>query len=65
MFSELKSKKCPELIKFNMSQILGEEVSWVVLRWDEEDLDLLLRYAFSHIMITNIYMFSANFLHRV
>ena len=65
LWKELNSELCSELLKFEMAKILGEETSSVVFREDEEHINLLLSYAFTHVMILNINMFCVDFLHRV
>jgi hypothetical protein len=62
---ELNSKLLFELLEFEVSKILGEDISSVIFGGDMIQQNLFDRYAFMHIMIFYINMFGANFLHRL
>ena len=65
LLKELNTELCSELLKFEASKILGEDIGSVIFRGDEEHIDLPLSYALMHVMILNINMFHADFLHRI
>ena len=65
LLEKLNTKLCSELLKFEASKILGEDIGSVIFRGDEEHIDLPLSYALTHVMIFNINMFRADLLHRV
>ena len=65
LLEELNTELCSELLKFEVSKILGENISSVIFRGEEEHIDLPLSYALMHVMILYINMFHADFLHRV
>ena len=65
LLEELNTKLCSELLKFEASKILGEDISSVIFRGDKEHIDLPLSYALTHVMILNINMFCVDLLHRV
>ena len=65
LLEELNTELCSELLKFEASKILGEDIGSVIFRGDEEHVNLPLSYALTHIMILNINMFCTDLLHRV
>jgi hypothetical protein len=62
---ELNSELSFELLEFEASKILGEDISSVIFGGDMIQHNLFYRYALTHIMIFDINMFGAYFLHRV
>ena len=54
-----------ELLKLDTSKIFGEDIGSVILAGDEEDFNLALSYALTNIMVFQVNMFGAYFLHRV
>jgi hypothetical protein len=62
---ELNSELSFELLKFEASKILGEDICSVIFGGDVIQHNLSNRYAFMHIMIFYINMFGVYFLHRV
>jgi hypothetical protein len=54
-----------ELLEFEASKILGEDICSVIFGGDVIQHNLFDRYAFTHIMIFYINMFGAYFLHKV
>jgi hypothetical protein len=62
---ELNSKLLFELLEFEMSKILGEDISSVIFGGDVIQHNLFNRYALMYIMIFYINMFGMDFLHRV
>jgi hypothetical protein len=62
---ELNSKLLFELLEFEVSKILGEDISSVIFSGDMIQHNLFDHYAFMHIMIFYINMFGVYFLHRV
>jgi hypothetical protein len=65
LWEELNAKLSSELLKFEASKILGEDISSVIFSGDKVSLYLFNCYAFTHIMILDINMFGMYFLHRV
>jgi hypothetical protein len=62
---ELNSELSLELLEFEVSKILGEDISSVIFGGDVIQHNLFDCYAFTHIMIFYINMFGAYLLHRV
>jgi hypothetical protein len=62
---ELNSELLFELLEFEASKILGEDISSVIFGGDMIQHNLFDRYALTHIMIFYINMFGADFLHSV
>jgi hypothetical protein len=65
LWEELDAELLFELLKLEVSKILGEDISSVIFSGDMINHNLLFRYALMHIVILNINMFGADFLHRV
>ena len=65
LLEELNTELCSELLKFEASKILGEDIGNVIFRGDKKHIDLPLSYALTHIIILNINMFSVDLLHRI
>ena len=62
---ELNTELCSELLKFEASKILGEDIGSVIFRGDEEHVNLLHSYALTYVTILNINMFCMDLLHRI
>jgi hypothetical protein len=65
LWEELNAKLLPELLEFEASKILGEDISSVIFGGDMIQHNLFNCYALTHIMIFYINMSGADFLHRV
>ena len=61
---ELNTELCSELLKFEVSKILGEDIGSVIFRGDKIHVYLPLSNTLTHVMILNINMFCADFLQQ-
>ena len=62
---KLQSKHQPEFQEFDMPQVLGEHVCWVVITIDKEDLNLLVVDDFPDIMVANVDVLRPTLRYRV
>jgi hypothetical protein len=65
LWEEFNPELLFELLKFEASKILGEDISSVIFSGDVIQHNLSNHYALTHIMIFYINMFGANFLYSV